>query len=384
MKITALEPILLTAPLGTGQVNWSGGSLSKVNLTLVRVHTDEGITGLGETYGGLFAPQTAITIMEHFSSLVIDQDPFNITGIWQRLWAGSLFWGRNGMAVSVLSAIEMALWDIKGKALGVPAWQLLGGLAHQSLPVYASGGLDASPEAFAAELSGYAETGFRAVKFRIGHGPVKDAQKAELARRTVGDDFTLMTDAVMGHNPNPWRSADAVAVADALKDYSLAWFEEPCSATDYQGYADVRAKARMPIAGGESSVTIHEFKHFFDRGALDIAQPDAGHCGGMWEFLRIANLADAYGVRVVPHAWGSGPLILANLHCAFANPATFMFEFPTIHNPLRLELLVEPLVMHDGVVDPPSAPGLGVELPDDLVERYPFELGTEVRMVSTR
>ncbi|MCC6945685.1 MAG: mandelate racemase/muconate lactonizing enzyme family protein, partial [Thermomicrobiales bacterium] len=276
------------------------------------------------------------------------------------------------------------LWDIKGKALGLPAWQLLGGLAHDSLPVYASGGLDQSPDAFKNELHGYMEEGFKAIKFRIGHGPVKDGKKAELARKATGDDFTLMCDAVMGHNPNPWRAADAVQVADALADYNLAWFEEPCAATDYAGYAAVRAKARMPIAGGESSVTIHEFKHFFDRGGLDIAQPDAGHAGGMWEYLRIANLADAYGVRVVPHAWGSGPLIMANLHCAFANPASFMFEFPTIHNPLRLELLVEPLTMNDGVVAPPTAPGLGVDLPEGMTDRYPFEPGTEVRMVAVR
>ncbi|MGE3797618.1 MAG: mandelate racemase/muconate lactonizing enzyme family protein [Thermomicrobiales bacterium] len=384
MKITALEPILLTAPLGSGSVTWSGGTLTKVNLTLVRVHTDEGITGLGETYGGLFAPLTAKAIFEHFASLAVGQDAANITGIWQRLWAGSMFWGRSGMAVSVLSAIEMALWDINGKALGVPAWRLIGGLAHESIPVYASGGLDQSSADFQRELTGYAEEGFGAIKFRIGHGASQDGAKAELARKTMGDDFTLMCDAVQGHNPNPWRAADAIAVADALADYGLAWFEEPCSATDYAGYAAVRAKARMPIAGGESSVTIHEFKHFFDRGALDIAQPDAGHAGGMWEYLRIANLADAFGVRVVPHAWGSGPLIMANLHCAFANPATFMFEFPTIHNPLRLELLVEPLVMTNGIVTPPTAPGLGVDLPDSLIERYPFEPGTEVRMVSTR
>jgi L-alanine-DL-glutamate epimerase-like enolase superfamily enzyme len=384
MKITALEPILLTAPFGGGALAWSGGFIPKINLAMVRVHTDEGITGLGETYGGLFAPSTAQTIVEHFATLAVGEDATNITGLWQRLYAGSLFWGRNGMAISVLSAIEMALWDINGKALGVPAYRLLGGLAHGSIPVYASGGLDQAPAEFERELTGYLESGFRAVKFRVGHGPRRDAAKAELARRTVGDDVTLMCDAVQGHNPTPWHAADAVAVADALAPYSLAWFEEPCAATDYDGYAAVRAKARLPIAGGESSVTIHEFKHFFDRQALDIAQPDAAHAGGILEFLRIAHLADAYGVRVVPHAWGSGPAIMSNLHAAFANAACFMFEFPTIHNPLRHELLLEPLVMCGGVVEPPTAPGLGVEITDEIIARYPFQPGFEVRMANTR
>jgi len=286
--------------------------------------------------------------------------------------------------MSVLSAVEMALWDVNGQALGVPVHRLLGGLAHERLPVYASGGLDQDEESFVRELESYLEAGFDAVKVRIGHGPRRDAAKVALARRTLGDDRQLMVDAVQGHNPNPWRAAEAVAVADALADFGVTWFEEPCAATDYDGYAAVRAKARMAIAGGESSTTIHEFKQFFARGALDIAQPDAAHCGGILEFVRIATLADAAGVRVVPHAWGSGPAVVAHVHAAFAIAACFTVEFPTIHNPLRHELLVEPLAMRDGYLSPPTAPGLGLSLDEGVLDRYPFKPGFEVRMANTR
>ena len=381
MKITAVEPILLSAPLADGLVRWSGGSFQVANACLVRVHTDEGITGLGDTYGGgLFAPEAARSVVEHFADMVTGDDATNIAGIWQRLYSQTIFWGRTGLVLSVLSALEMALWDLNAKALGVPVYRMLGGLAHDRLPVYASGGLDQSDADFVAELEQYAAAGFDAVKVRIGHGARADGQRVALARRTVGPDFKLMVDAVQGHNPNPWHAGDAVVVARALADFDLTWFEEPCAATDYEGYAAVRAKAAMPIAGGESSATIHDFKQFFERRALDIAQPDAAHCGGILEFQRIAALADAVGARVVPHAWGSGPALVSNYHVAFATAACFMVEYPTISNPLRQELLVEPLAMRDGYLLPPTAPGLGLELTQSTIDRYPFQPGSAVKM----
>jgi len=381
MKITAIEPILLTAPLSGGDVRWSGGTIPMLNACLVRVHTDEGLTGLGETYGGgLFAPESARAVVEHFATLAVGEDATHIVGIWQRLYAGTLFWGRAGLVVSVLSALEMALWDIAGQALQVPTHRLLGGVAHARLPVYASGGLDKSDDVFMQELESYLEAGFRSVKIRIGYGPRADAHRVELARKTVGPDVRLMVDAVMGHNPDPWRAAEAIAVAEALREYDLTWFEEPCAASDYTGYATVRSRSPIAIAGGESSTTIHEFKHFFERGALDIAQPDAAHCGGIREFVRIATLADAAGVRIVPHAWGSGPALTSNYHAAFATPACFTVEYPTINNPLRQELLVEPLQQQDGYLLPPTAPGLGLKLTNAIMERYPYQPGSEVRM----
>ncbi|MBX3538002.1 MAG: mandelate racemase/muconate lactonizing enzyme family protein [Chelatococcus sp.] len=379
MKITRIEPILLTAPLDSGPVAWSGGHIPMFCACLVRVHTDAGITGLGETYGGLFAPEAAKAIVEHYETMAIGLDARDVGGVWSRLYMGGLFWGRAGFAVSVLSAIEMALWDINGKALDLPAYKLLGGKVHDRLRIYASGGLDGTADEFRRELDGYLEKGFTAVKIRGGYGPRYDGARARLARETIGETRYLMMDMVQGHNPRPWSAAEAIVVAEAVADADLTWLEEPCAAYDYDGYAKVRAKARMPISGGESSTTLHEFKHFFDRAALDVAQPDAAHCGGMAEFCRIATAANAAGVRVVPHAWGSGPALTSNYHAAFTTANCFMVEFPTIENPLRHALLVEPLRVVDGFLLPPTAPGLGLELTDDVIARYPFNRDAVVR-----
>jgi L-alanine-DL-glutamate epimerase-like enolase superfamily enzyme len=380
VKITRFEPILLTAPLGNGPIGWSGGDIPMFTACLVRVHTDAGITGLGETYGGLLAPEPAKAIIEHFEALAIGLSAEDVTGVWDRFYMGSLFWARSGLGVSVLGAIEMALWDINGKALGLPAHRLMGGKVHDRLRIYASGGLDGSNDQFRAELEGYLEAGFTAMKIRGGYGPRFDGPRAELARRTIGDNRFLMMDLVQGHNPKPFSAAEAIAVAESVAGAGLTWLEEPCAAYDYDGYAAVRAHAKMPISGGESSTTIHEFKHFFDRGALDIAQPDTAHCGGMLEFKRIATTADAAGVRVVPHVWGSGPALTSNYHVAFTTPNVFMVEYPTIHNPLRHELLVEPLKVVDGFLEAPSAPGLGLEISDALIEKYPFRRDAVVRL----
>lgn len=379
MKITRIEPILLTAPLGGGPLEWSGGHIPMFCACLVRVHTDAGITGLGETYGGIFAPEAAAAVARHFETMAVGLNAEDVGAVWDRLYMGSLFWGRSGFAVSVLSAIEMALWDINGKALDVPAHRLLGGKVHDRLRIYASGGLDGTADAFRRELEGYMQAGFTAVKIRGGYGPRYDGRRAELGRKTLGDDRFLMMDLVQGHNPKPFSAAEAIVVAEAVAGARLTWLEEPCAAYDYDGYAKVREKARMPISGGESSTTIHEFKHFFSRHALDVAQPDAAHCGGMSEFLRIATAADAAGVRIVPHAWGSGPALTSNYHAAFATPNCFMVEFPTILNPLRQELLVEPLNVIDGFLQAPTAPGLGLQLTDAIIEKYPFNRDAVVR-----
>jgi L-alanine-DL-glutamate epimerase-like enolase superfamily enzyme len=382
MKITRVEPILLSVPLPAGRgVRWSGGEIDVLPTVLVRVHTDAGLSGLGDSYGvGIFAPTVARALIEHYEPMLTGEDPMDVARLTDALYTRSLFWGRSGAAVSIVSTIENALWDIAGQALGVPVYQLLGGAAHQRLPIYASGGLDRSPEETRAELEGYVDQGFRAIKVRIGHDPARDRAKVKLARRTVGDGITLMVDAVQGHNPRPWSAAQALASARAIEEFEPAWLEEPCAAYDYQGYAEVRRGTTIPIAGGESSTMVHEFRHFFDAEALDVAQPDAVHAGGILECLRIAALAEVAGVRIAPHAWGSAVCLLANYHAGFATRNCAYVEYPTFGNPLRDELLVEPLRIEDGYLLPPRAPGLGVRLPEDLPSRYPYRPDAGITM----
>jgi len=383
VKITKLEPILLSVPMPEESiVRWSGGEMSVVHAVLVRIQTDEGITGLGDTYaGGFFYPSAAKALLEHFEPLLIGEDPLNVEGLYRKLWSRSQFWGRVGAAVNAISAIENALWDLKGKALGLPVWQLLGGLAHPKLLIYASGGLERPLKQTEAEMEGYLRQGFRAVKIRVSTDLRKAVEKVRFCREVLGPDRQLMVDAVMGSHPEPWSAKEAIQFAKAIEPFGISWLEEPCWAADIEGYALVRRATTIPVSGGETSATIHEFKRFFEKEALDIVQPDACLSGGLLECKRVAALAAADGVRVAPHAWGSAATVLANVHWAFTTPNVFIHEYPTWGFPLRDELLVEPLEIRDGYLYPPKTPGLGVELRKETIERYPFRggIGAEMR-----
>ncbi len=382
MKITKVEGILLSVPLPPEHVvRWSGGEMAIAHAALVQVHTDDGLTGLGDTYaGGWFYPQAAKALLEHFEPLLVGEDPFDVGRIAHGLWAKSLYWGRVGAAVNAISAIENALWDLVGKAHGVPVWQLLGSLAHRTLPLYASGGLEKPREQTVAELRGYVRAGFRAVKIRVSTDLERAVEKVRLCRETLGRKVQLMVDAVMGSHPEPWSAKDAIRFARAIEPYDVAWLEEPCAAWDLEGHAAVRRATTIPVAAGETSYGLQEYRRFFDAGALDIVQPDACTSGGMLECTKIAALASAHAVRVAPHAWGSAATVMANLHWAFTRPSVFIHEYPTWGFPLRDELLVEPLVIRDGMVAPPTAPGLGVQLMPEIRERYPWRGGVGATM----
>jgi L-alanine-DL-glutamate epimerase-like enolase superfamily enzyme len=374
VKITGLETVLLTVP-PPEPVRWSGGVLSAVHASLFLVHTDEGITGLGEPYLGIFAPEAARGIAEALTPLILGEDPTQINGVLHNLRARTLFWARNGAGLAVIGAIETALWDILGQARGRPVWELLGGLAHERMPLYASAGLDKPIEETVREMQRYRALGLPAVKVRVGFGLKKDVTRIERVREAIGPEMDLMVDAVQGHNPEPWSAAQAIELARAIEPYRIRWFEEPCGATDYAGYAQVRRHTAIAVAGGESSVSVGEFQRFFDAGALDIVQPDTAHAGGIVECRRIAEMAGAYGVGVAFHSWASAAVLASNYHLAFATPNCRILEYPTWGYPLIQDLFVEPLRIEDGYVYPPAAPGLGIRLPREIREKYPFRGG---------
>ncbi|MCL4402445.1 MAG: mandelate racemase/muconate lactonizing enzyme family protein [Acidobacteria bacterium] len=374
MKITSLETILLSVP-PPEPIRWSGGVLTMIHASLIEVRTDEGITGLGEPYLGIFAPEATRGIVEALAPLVVGEDPTDVAGVYHRLRAKTLFWARNGAGLSVIGAIETALWDILGKVRGLPVYELLGGKVHQRLPVYASGGLDKSLDQTVDEMKRYRAQGLKAVKVRVGMGLRLDVPKIERVRKAIGPDMDLMVDAVQGHNPEPWSASQAIEVARALEPYRIRWFEEPCGATDYAGYAQVRHHTPIAVAGGESSVSAAEFRNFFEAGALDIVQPDTSHAGGIIETRRIAELAASYGVGVALHSWASSALLAPNYHLAFALPNCRILEYPTWGYPLIEELFVEPLRIENGYVLPPAGPGLGIHIPGEVRAKYPFRGG---------
>lgn len=374
MRITRIEPILLTVDLPPEHpLRWSGGEATSINCALVRVHTDEGITGLGDVYGsGFTAGEATAELFKLFGCFLEGENPLDVAGCFEKMYRRILYWGRSGIGVSAASAIENALWDIAGKAAGVPTYRLLGGLCHEKLMIYASGGCFKPLDELEAEMRQYKDEGWRAVKMRIGGVLSDDVERVALCRDVLGPDVKLMADAVMGHNPVPWTAADAIRTAKALEPYDLFWLEEPCFAADYDGYARVRQHTAIPISGGESSCMCYEFKHFFDRHALDIAQPDACQAGGILECMKIAALADSFGVKVAPHAWGTSIVVAANLAWAFTTRNTVVAEYPTWHFPLSDDLFITKPRIEDGYVYPPTLPGLGVELTPEMEEKYRY------------
>lgn len=374
MKITRLETILLSID-PPEPIRWSGGMINTIHASLIQVHTDEGVTGLGEPYLGIFAPEATRGIVEALEPLVVGHDPTKVNDIYHKLTAKTLFWARNGAGRAVIGAIETALWDILGKVRGLAVYELVGGKVHDRLPVYASAGLEKPIDETVEEMMRYRRQGLRAIKARIGLGLHKDVQKIERIRDAIGPDIDLMVDAVQGHNPEPWSASQAIEVARALEPFRIRWFEEPCGATDYAGYAHVRRHTTIAVAGGESSVSVPEFRRFFEAGSLDIVQPDTAHAGGIIETRRIAELAASYGVGVAFHSWASAAMLAPNYHLAFATPNCQILEYPTWGYPLIHDLFAEPLRIEDGYAYPPAGPGLGIHIPDEIRRKYPYRGG---------
>ena len=406
MRVTDVRTILVTAPW-RGDPFWVEGQEWFRSTAIIEVRTDEGITGLGETMMGYFHPEAVPPVVAYYRRLLVDPtlrlDPLTPERCFDELYQRSLPWARVGMGLSVLSGVEMALWDVAGKAFGRPVHALLGGAVHERLPLYASGGTGAWPvEQTVAQAVRYVELGFRGVK--IGTGMTSrpggytthvspppygtwyagataarlDDERAKWAalRRAVGPDVELATDAHAVQVREPWTRSDALAIARVLEEFDLLFFEEPLRYDDPDGYAEIRAQTRTPIAGGESLTGIAEFQQWLDKGAVDYVQPDATHAGGIMPTVRIAQAAAAKHVGLIVHTGAAiGPGIMANLHASFASPNARSVEYAVAPDNIRAEVLAEPVVLVDGFVAAPTAPGLGVTLPDGFEERYPFRPG---------
>lgn len=372
-RIVSVRPVFLSYSYPPEDVQgWSGGRLPGITAALVEIATDAGVTGVGETYAGVFAPEVVRAIVEFHASGLIGRDPSQIVRLWHECRSRMLYWGRSGIAIATLSAIEAALWDVCGKLVGKPVLELLGGPCHASLPRYASGGMEASETGMRAEADAARRAGYLAMKIRTGVSPEADRAKTTLIAEALGPGVRLAVDAVQGTNPNPWTATQAIAAGKALEDLDLLWYEEPCAAWDVEGYATCRAALDMPIAGGESCTTLDEVRGFLSIDAVDILQPDAAWLGGLLPVLRAGELADDARVDVAVHAWGSAGTVMGNYHAAFAMPSCRWLEYPSQPNPLISALMAQPLRVVDGRVLPPSAPGLGLRLTPELESAYPY------------
>jgi D-galactarolactone cycloisomerase len=386
VKIARITTHVLRVPLGDLHFYSSQAAFPERTSMLVRVETDNGLVGWGE--GGQYGPPepVASVIDDVVAPMLIGKAADDPVAVWERLYAFSRDFGQKGTYVEALSAIDIALWDITGKAQGRPVHALLGGAFRDRITAYATGcyyredfrDRDSMLRNLQAEAEAYAGAGFGILKMKIGLLSVKeDAERVNCVRKAIGDDIALLVDA-----NHAYSATTAIRMGRTLEENGVLWFEEPVVPEDRDGYRRVRDALDVPIAGGEAEFTRYGFRDFIAGGCVDIVQPDLCVSGGISEFVKIHALASTFGVLTVPHVWGSGVALAAGIQALATVPPTPhtyapvplqnepVIEYDRTSNPLRDELLVENFGLEDGHLVVPQGPGLGITIDEDVLRRY--------------
>jgi len=337
-----------------------------VSLNLVHIHTDEGVTGVGWGGGTASGQGSDLTtvLVDHFRPVLVGEDPFNYRRIWANLWLPKLV-GRRGLSTRVISGIDIALWDLMGKAVGKSVHQLLGGY-RESIPTYIAGGYYEEGKGM-AELAQEMEEnlllGARAIKMKIGGAPInQDVERVRVVRQTIGPDIKLLVDA-----NNAYTAHEAIEVARKMEKYEPFWFEEPVAPDDYRGHARVARSTTIPIASGENEYTRYGFRDLIQAEGAAILNADAQILGGITEFMQVVALSAAEDLVIAPHG---AQEIHIHLVCAIPNGLLLEFYRETV-DPLRMKIFQEPLLLDaQGNVPAPDRPGLGFTPNYELLERY--------------
>ena len=393
MRITEVSTIKLRYVLDVPMAD-AVHYMPERGLLLVQVGTDEGQVGIGEcaAYGGTLDSMEAVVLGDLRPSL-LGEDPFTVERLWAKMaWRGHQR-GQRGMLPMAISGVDIALWDIIGQATRTPLYRLLGGY-RDTLDAYASAGFYAGTKGVAEvaeEFAGYAERGFRFGKMKVGRNPDvmtnalhdmwasdyalctldEDIERVRAVRRAVGPNFKLAIDA-----NNAWTPAVALRFMRRVADQDIFWLEEPVPTDDVAGSAEIARALDVPVAGYESETGLGGFRDLIERRAVDIVQPDVIWTGGISECRRVAALAHAHRLPVIPHVFSSAVASIANMHFIAAIPNGGLLEFDQNPNPLRSELFAEPIeVGTDGKVRLPERPGLGVTLNQATIDKY--RVGTD-------
>ena len=338
---------------------------------VVEVECDNGLVGIGNA---ALAPTIAQKIVQQYlAPLVIGGDPWDYELLWQRMYRSTMAWGRKGIAMAAISAVDIAMWDILGKATGQPVFKLLGGRLKNRIPVYASKLYSQPLEKLAAEAEGYLQQGFQAMKMRFGWGPAdgnqgmqRNVELVKTVRETVGHDIGIMAEAYMG-----WTFEYARRMLPLLAPYNLQWLEEPVIPDHINNYADLRKIGGVPIAGGEHEFTLHGFQQLLEAGAIDVIQYDTNRVGGITAARKINALATAYGIPVVPHAgqMHNYHLVMSELNCPMAE--YFPVHGVEIGNELFYYLFDGDPEPQDGFLDlADNIPGLGITVSSKQIAQF--------------
>ena len=347
------------------------------SIMILKIRTDDGLIGIGEVHTNPLVSQAVLdapvcsAASRGLREILIGEDANDIQGLWTRMYRYSSTFGRRGAVMHVMSGVDIALWDLRGKAEGKPIYELLGGAKRKRHRLYAS---DLSPdtdEQAVAQAVSHVENGFGALKFGwggLGAGLEADADRIRQVRRAVGPDVDIMID--FGY---PLDIDYAIGFCRRAADERVFFVEEPLDPRDLEGFARLVDASPVPIATGEKEDTLEPYLDLMDRGKVRIIQPDLARAGGFTECLRIQAAADERGALVIPHCWSSDILVAASLHFISVAGTCPYLEFNVLNQPIRTELSTTPFKPVDGALSVPEAPGLGVELNEDFIEHYRWD-----------
>ena len=359
---------------------FSQGWVNVRSATLVEIKTNSGLVGWGEAFcQGLEPPEISAAVIENaLKPILLDQSPLNIEVLWHKMYNSTRDYGRKGSVVSGISAVDIALWDIAGKYYDQPVYQLLGGAFRKKIKPYATGfyRIKGKGEArrLAEEALSHYENGFDHMKVKLGFGIDDDLKCME----SIGNALKNKNVTIMIDTNHAYGRSEALTLGKNLQSYKLRWYEEPVVPEDIKGYAELRSKLDIPIAGGENEHTLFGFKSLFENNAIDIAQPDIGSCGGITGAKHIINLAHSFGVEVNPHVWGSAIAQAASIQVIASIPVTHfsifarepILEYDQSSHPFRRELLSKPFELVNGMINIPDNRGLGIEVNLETIKKF--------------
>jgi D-galactarolactone cycloisomerase len=378
MKIADVKTYVLSTPLDE-PFYFSMGWVRRRSTMIVEVVTDEGVSGWGEALcHGLQPPEIAETIVEAaLKPILIGEDPFDVDVLWERMYNLTRPYGQKGAVPNAISAVDIAIWDCLGRALGKPVHKLLGGAYRTDVQPYATGFYRVEGRSYPAEAIAEARrhvaNGFAAMKLKTGFGVEEDIEYIRAVREAIGPGPKLMVDANHAYN-----ASSARRILRAIEPAGIHWFEEPISPEDIAGYKELKGLTSIYIAAGENEFTKIGFREWIAGRAVDILQPDLCSAGGFTECRKILAMAQAWHMTVIPHVWGSGIGLAASLQfLATVPPAPLalkpiepMLEYDQSSHPFRQELIFGAISMRDGKVAVPAGPGIGVEINRETIERY--------------
>lgn len=373
MKIKSIESFILSDKLKES-FYFSQWEYTERRICIVKITTDSGHVGWGEGYGPAGVIRAGV---EHLAQFIIGMNSLETETIWNTMYRRTLDYARRGILVSAISAIDVALWDLKGKIMQQPVYMLMGGRKRDTITPYATGlyftRCKNLTEKLCEEAQLYVGMGFKAMKMKVGLGIKEDIALVAKIRETIGDDIELMIDSNHAYNLR-----EAIQLSIAIEKYNIGWFEEPISPEFYDQYSELRSKTNIPIAGGECEYLRYGFQTLLSSKSVDIIQPDICATGGLTEAKKIATLASVYGVEVVPHSWGTGIALSAAAHFITnldvvpgrMNAKACYMEYDRSENGLRDELTQNSLVFENGIIKLGDKPGLGFELNEDALHKY--------------